>query len=242
MQIDLAGKVIFISGGTSVIGRAIVTECLRNNARVFFTYKDNRTRARALERKGATALGLDLTDRSAIKDLGKKIAQESLPIDLLINNAAAVRDKTIVTLGEDDWDTVLEINVTASVFLVKEFLPFLYKSKNAKILMIASQVGLHGAFGQANYAASKGAILSVTKSLAKELGKKKILVNALNPGFIRSPMTDGIPEKVKRDNLRRSCLASYGDTKEVADFVVYYASECVSKVSGQIFSLDSRIL
>lgn len=242
MQIDLAGSVVFISGGTSVIGRAIVTACLENNARVFFTYKNNRKIARALEEKGARAFCVDLSERAAIKDVGRQIAGEADRIDLLINNAAIVRDKATVSMCEDEWDSVVEINVTASVFLVKELLPLLYKSSRAKILMVASQVGLHGAFGQANYAASKGALLAVTKSLAKELGKNNILVNAVNPGFISSPMTENVPTAVQKENRERSCLATYGDPDEVAGFVLYYASRYVSKVSGQIFSLDSRIL
>lgn len=242
MQVDLADTVVVITGGTSVIGRAIVSACLENAARVFFTYKNNRTVACALEKKGARALRVDLSDRAARKDFGEKIAEEADRIDLLIHNAALVRDKVTVSISEDDWDSVLEVNLTASVFIIKQFLPLLYMSKSAKILMVASQVGWHGAYGQANYAASKGAMIAVTKSLAKELGKKNILVNAVNPGFIFSPMTENVPMAVQKENLERSCLATYGTPDEVAGFVLYYASRYVSKVSGQIFSLDSRIL
>jgi len=242
MQIDLKEKIIFVSGGTSVIGRAIVEECLASHAGVLFTYNTNTFIAAELEAKGAHGFCLDLLKRDQIKELKERIKKEFSTIDLLVNNAAFVHDMTLMNLNEKAWDEVISVNLTGTVFLTKALLPLLYKSKQGKILTITSQVGLHGAFGQANYAASKGGLISFTKSLAKEIGRKKILVNAVNPGFIDSPMTHSVPDHVRQHNLEQSCLATYGDPREIAYFVVFYASSFISNVSGQIFSLDSRIV
>jgi 3-oxoacyl-[acyl-carrier protein] reductase len=242
MQIDLANKTIFISGGTSVIGRAIIEECLAVHARVFFTYHNNKQMAAKLAKHGARGFCVDLLDRAQIKALKEALKKETIAIDLLINNAAMVNDKAVIHLSEKEWDDILAVNLTGTVFVTKTLLPFLYKSDQGKVLTITSQVGEHGAYGQANYAASKGGLISFTKTLAKELGRKKILVNALNPGFIDSPMTAQVPDAVRQENIMKSCLASYGNPREIAHFVVFYASSFISNVSGQIFSLDSRII
>ncbi len=241
MNINIEGKKILITGGSGTLGSHLVEEALANGAEVLFTYMKNKEKALSLEKKGAHAFTLDLASREAITNLKKEIKERVGHIDVLINNAVAICDKTVANLSEAEWDAVIGASLTGTVFLTKAMIPLLYKSSQGKILTVASQVGLHGGFGQASYAAAKGGLIAFTKSLAKEVGRKKILVNAINPGFMMSEITRHLPQTVLDDNKERSCLASYALPEEVAQFIIYLASDAVSRVSGQVFSFDSRI-
>jgi 3-oxoacyl-[acyl-carrier protein] reductase len=241
MLINLKNKIVFITGGTSVLGSEIIFACLESGARVFFSYYKNREKAQILSDKGAIGFPLDMRDRQACCQLNAFFQDKTDAIDLFIHNAAVTRDKTIFSMSENDWDQVLDANLNNVAHATKNLLPFLYKAAQAKILFITSQVGMHGAYGQANYGAAKGGLIALAKSLAQELGEKKILVNALNPGFMESPLSEHVPASVKESNKKRSCLSSFCDPTEVANFVVYYASDYLKQVSGQIFSFDSRM-
>lgn len=241
MVSGLGKKTILITGGSGTLGSHIVREALGSGAQVLFTYFQNEKASDALVAAGARAYKLHLADREKIKSLKKKIKEDVAHIDVLINNAVTVRDKTIVNLSEDEWDTVLDVALGGTVFLTKTFLPLLYKSVQGKILNIVSHIGLHGAYGQANYAAAKGGLIAFTKSLARELGRKKILVNAINPGFMVSDITRDVPPMIRGDNKKKSCLGLYSDPQEAAQFILYLASDAVRTVSGQVFHFDSRI-
>ncbi len=237
----LKNKTILVTGGSGTLGSQIVREALGNGSRVFFTFFENELKAQELEREGAFPYKLNLTQRDEIKNIKKRISEDANHLDILINNAVTVCDKTIVNLTTQEWDTVLDVGLNGTVFLTKAMLPLLYKSHQAKVFNIISQIGLHGAYGQANYASAKGGLIAFTKSLAREVGRKKILVNAVNPGFMRSDITLNIPKMVLEDNQKKSCLGEYSDPCEVARFILYLASDNVSTVSGQIFNFDSRI-
>ena len=158
----------------------------------------------------------------------------------MVHNAAIVGDRTIQNMTEEEWDHVLSADLTSVYYLTKKFLSFLFKKPGSKILNVVSRLGLQGGFGQANYAAAKGGLIALTKTLAQELGKKQILVNALNPGFMKSRMSEGMPPEALDRQFSMSVLGRISDPEEVSDFMIYLLSDRVRNVSGQIFHFESR--
>lgn len=240
MDVSLQGKKILITGGTSALGSAFVKKAIAAGAEVYFTWFSNDALCKDLEQTGAKGFRADLRKLSELKTLHSWMQSEAGLLDGLIHNAAVVKDRMIENLTEEDWDKVMDVNLKAAYFLVREFAGLLSQKERARILMIISQVGLHGAFGQANYAASKGGLIALVKSFARELGEKKILVNGLNPGFMKSRMTEDLPTQVIEANRVRSVIGEMSDPEEVADFMVYLMSNRCRRVSGQIFHYDSR--
>jgi len=209
-------------------------------ARVFLTFYQNHDEARALAEKGAECFPLDLSDFRGIDTLAQSLKKKVQRLDVLIHNAAAVRDHTILNMSEEEWDQVLCVNLKAPYYLTKKVMSLLFRGQPGKVLMITSRAAVSGIFGASNYAASKAGLVGLAKSLAKELGRKKILVNVVNPGFMKSRMTEALPEQVVAKNLEASPLGRISDPDEVADFLVYLCSDRVSQVTGQIFHFESR--
>ena len=242
MNISLNSKKVLVTGGTSALGFAFVKKAQQLGAQIFFTYHADEARANELRQLGAKGFCVDLSKSSDILALKTNLRSEIDFLDGLIHNAAITQDRTIQNLTEPEWDRVLNVNLKSVYLLTKEMLGFLFKSDQAKILTIISQVGLHGSFGQPNYSAAKGGLIALTKSLARELGSRKILVNALNPGFMKSKMTAQLSPDIIERNLTKSVIHEISDSEEVADFMVYLMSERVKRVSGQIFHYESRVV
>lgn len=240
MDVTLAGKQILITGGTSALGRVLVRRARGERATVFFTYHQNANEAKRLEQLGAKGFQVNLAKRSDIDELKKQIQSHTRTLDAMVHNAATVRDHTILNLTESEWDEVLRVDLDSVYYLIKRFLSFLFKKPGSKILNVVSRAGLRGGFGIANYAAAKGGLIALTKSLAREIGKKQILVNALNPGFMRSHMTKDIPEQAFHQNIQDSVLGCISDPEVVSDFMIYLLSDRFRGVSGQVFHFDSR--
>lgn len=240
MELSLKDKTILITGGTSKLGRAFVVKALAQGARVFFTYHKASDLAAELERGGARGIALDLADGRAIDAFVDAFSKETEQLDCLIHNAAATADSLIEKMSENAWDEVLNVNLKAPFYLTRKLLPLLMRRKPSKIFTLVSRAGLSGLAGAANYAAAKGGLIAMTKTLAKELGRKKILVNAVNPGFMRSAMTGKVPQSVLDRNLEDSPLKAFSDPEEVADFLVYLASDQMRQVTGQVFHFESR--
>jgi 3-oxoacyl-[acyl-carrier protein] reductase len=249
----LSGKTIVITGGTSRLGSAYVRKAIAAGGRVLFTYYKNETEAQSLRSIGATGFYLNLADLKMIEDFCTAVKTQEEHVDVLIHNAAAIADHTLQNLTEEDWDTVMAVNLKAPYYLTKKLLPLLFRKKNktnpdesgkpaSKIFMITSRVAILGGFGVSNYAASKAGLIGLTKSLAQELGKRQILVNAVNPGFMKSAMTEKLPEEVLVRNLEASPLGRYSNPEEVADFLVYLSSDSMTQVSGQVLHFESRKL
>lgn len=235
-----------ITGGTSRLGSAFIHKALKQNARVFFTYHQATEDAKALIQLGAAGFCLDLSKTPAIDEFVKAFKTQTDTLDVLIHNAAAVRDRTLGNLTEEDWDVVMAVNLKAPYYLTKKLLSYFLKGKPKdgaipkKILMISSRVAIQGGFGVSNYAASKAGLIGLAKSLAQELGKRKILVNVVNPGFMKSRMTDLLPPDVIETNRLASPLESFSDPDEVADFLIYLCSDQMTQVTGQTFHFESR--
>ncbi len=240
MDINLSGKSIFLTGGTSALGRIFVKRALEEGASVFFTYHENQKTAEELKQLGAVGFQIDLSKSVQIDELKKQLQVHTKELDALVHNAACIKDHTIQNLSEEEWDEVISIDLTSVYYLTKKFLSFLFKKPGTKILNVISRVGLKGGFGQANYAAAKGGLIALTKTLAQELGKKQILVNGLNPGFMKSKMTESIPMDAFKRNVEESVLNTISEPRAVSDFMIYLLSDRFQHVSGQIFHLDSR--
>ena len=240
LEKTLSEKIILITGGTSRLGTAFVRCALVLGARVFFTYHKSVSQAQTLTGEGAEGFPLDLADMRAIDQFAKMFKEKVPALDILIHNAALVLDHTIQNLSEEEWDLVLTVDLKAPYYLTKKLLPLLFKKTPAKIFMITSRVALAGGFGVSNYAAAKAGLIGLTRSLAAELGKKQILVNAVNPGFMKSRMTENLPEETFRRNLEASPLNRFSEPGEVAEFLAFLCSDRMTQVTGQVFYYDSR--
>ena len=237
---QLSGKNILITGGTSTLGSVFVQKSLEAGASVYFTYHQSGDRARDLVALGARSFKVDLTRSSSIENFQKEFRSQVKVLHVLIHNAALTHDATIQNMSEEAWDSVLGVNLKAPYLLTKKLLVPLFKAKPSKIFFIVSQAALHGIFGAANYSASKAGLVALAKSLAQELGRKEILVNCVNPGFMKSRMTESLPAEVIEKNIRESVLEKPSNPEEVADFLVYLSSDQMTQVSGQLFHFESR--
>ncbi|HNX69213.1 MAG TPA: SDR family oxidoreductase [Candidatus Omnitrophota bacterium] len=242
MESFLKDKTILITGGTSRLGQAFVRKAVQHGAHVFFTYFADEETARQLELLGARGSMVDFSSAKTMDEFAGAFKAKNERLDVLIHNAAMTSDFLIEKMPEKEWDRVMTVNLKAPFYLTKQLLPALLRKTPSKIFTIVSRAGLSGLYGAANYAASKGGLIAMTKSLAKELGRKKILVNAVNPGFMKSSMTAAIPEEILQKNLEMSPLKSFSDPEEVADFLVYLSSDLMRQVTGQVFHFESRPL
>ncbi len=242
MSLSLSGKNILITGGTSRLGEEFVSQALKAGASIFFTYHKNETKAGELESKGAKGFRLDLASVAAIDEFVKKFKETADTLDVLIHNAADVRDHTIQNMTEEEWDHVMAVDLKAPFYLTKKLLPYFLKKdgKARKIFMITSRAAVAGAVGVSNYAAAKAGLIGLTKSLAQELGKRNVLVNAVNPGFMKSSMTANMPEEATRRNLEANPLGRHSEPAEVAGFLAYLSSDAMTQVTGQVFHFEGR--
>lgn len=260
----LSDKTLLITGGTSRLGREIVRKALAEGAKVFLTTFQNQKEADALREAGAEVFQIDLSSMDQIDTLAAELKEKIQHLDILIHNAALVKDHTLQNLSEEDWDSVMTVNLKAPYYLTKKLMPLLFQKKNkknsaaspqeeptasdsgktvaSKIFFITSRAAIAGGFGISNYAAAKAGLIGLTKSLAQELGKRQILVNAVNPGFMKSSMTENLPEAVLRHHLELSPVSKYSNPAEVADFLVYLSSAHMAQVTGQVFHFESRKL
>lgn len=240
MELSLKDKTILITGGTSQLGQAFVRKAVGQGARVFFSYFKNTRTCKELEQMGAQGFPLDLADSQAIERFTASFKEKIEHLDILIHNAAATANAFIEKMSEKEWDDVLRVNLKAPFYLTQKLLPLLLRKTPSKIFTLVSRAGLSGLAGAANYAVSKGGLIAMTKTLAKELGRKKILVNAVNPGLMKSAMTASVPPEILQKSLEESPLKVFSDPEEVAEFLIYLSSDRMRQVTGQVFHFESR--
>jgi 3-oxoacyl-[acyl-carrier protein] reductase len=242
----LAHEVAIVTGAARGIGKSIAMALSKEGASVVLSdimEEVHKTAAEIGESGGkAVAVVGNVTkfpDCEAIVDMA---IQTFGKIDILVNNAGITRDNLVLRMSEEDWDAVLNINLKGAFLCTKAAIKPMIKQRSGKIINIASVIGLMGNAGQANYAASKGGVISLTKSMAKELGSRHIRVNAIAPGFIESKMTDAMSEEAKNSLFKGIPLGTLGKPEYVADAVVFLASSAASYITGQVLNVDGGMV
>ena len=243
---SLENKVAIITGAARGIGRAIAQKLSDEGATVVICdlMDEVMTTAEELRSGGATVLPLkvNVTDMKATEAMVNTVLEKLGRIDILVNNAGIVRDSLLVRMKETDWDSVIAVNLKGTFNCTKAVARPMMKQKSGKIVSIASVMGIIGNVGQANYSASKAGIIGLTKSAAKELGRRGINVNAVAPGFIMSKMTESLPEDQKRIILDMVPLGTYGTPADVANVVSFLVSESARYMTGQVIKVDGGLV
>lgn len=240
----LKDKVALVTGGSRGIGRAIVETLAADGVDVTFFYRGNGDAAREVTETGAasgwriTAEQVDVTDPAACEAAVERLADRSGRIDILVNNAGVIRDNILGLLSPDDVRTVLDANVGGVFNVTRAVVPHMISQRAGRIINISSVSGDKGGRGQTNYAASKGAINAMTRALAVELGRRKILVNAVAPGVIETEMSQQVRDLAGDEIKSRILLKRYGQPDEIAHAVWFLASRFANYITGQVLSVD----
>ena len=184
---------------------------------------------------------LNVTDRENIKEVAAQLKEKYGKLDILVNNAGITRDSLLQRMKEEDWDLVVDINLKGVYNVMQGLVSLLLKSESASVINMASVVGLDGNAGQTNYSATKGGVIAMAKSWAKEFGRKKLRANAIAPGFIKTDMTHVLPEKVVESVLENTPLRSMGEASDVADMALFLASDMSKFITGQVIRVDGGL-
>ena len=236
-------KLALITGGSRGIGRAIGLRLAKDGFDIAFTYSRG-AEAALLTKAECEALGAktaayqaDVTDSAGCAALVKTVYGHFGRIDVLVNNAGVTRDALIMRMSDEDYDTVMNTNARGAFYMLREVSKLMLKARSGHIINISSVVGITGNAGQVNYAASKAAVIGMTKSLARELAGRHINVNAIAPGFIRTDMTDALNENAREAILKSIPFGEMGEPEDVANMAAFLAGEESRYVTGQVFSV-----
>jgi len=244
VKIDLTGKNALVTGSTRGIGRAIAEAFAQSGARVAVVGRDLQRAEEAASAVGNNAAGFaaDVGDTAAIAKLVGDVEKAFGSIDILVNNAGITRDNLVMRLKDEDWDAVQNANLRGAFAAIRAVSRGMMKKRSGRIINIASIVGLIGNKGQANYAASKAGLIALTKSVAKELGSRNILVNAVAPGFIETEMTAAMTQEARDALGQQIALERLGSVQDVAAMVAFLASDLASYITGQVFVVDGGMV
>jgi 3-oxoacyl-[acyl-carrier protein] reductase len=240
---SLTGKIAVVTGGAQGIGQAIATTLAQEGSDVVVADLDaNRceetvARVQQLGRK-AMAVSVNVGDWDQVKGMIDRVQKDWERIDILVNNAGITRDGLLLRMKEEDWQAVLQVNLTGTFFCVKAVLPTMSRQRSGRIVNIASIVGAIGNIGQANYAASKAAVIGLTKTVAREYASRNITVNAVAPGFIDTAMTQDLSAETKEALLNQIPLKRLGQSSDIAAAVSFLCSEKAGYVTGHVLHVN----
>lgn len=244
---DFKGKVSLITGGSRGIGRGIAERLAELGSNVVITARSESVKEVAKEiadKYNVKALGVagDISKDSDVKELFKAINDEFGTLDICVNNAGISKDSLTMRTDVDDFAQVLDVNLKSVFMVSKEAMLIMMKKKHGRIINMSSIIGIKGNKGQPSYSASKAGIIGLTKTMAAEVASRNITVNAIAPGFIDTDMTNALPDKVKDVYLDRIPMKKYGDVADIAETVVFFASEGSKYITGQVIAVDGGML
>ncbi|HPB33609.1 MAG TPA: 3-oxoacyl-[acyl-carrier-protein] reductase [Caldisericia bacterium] len=240
-------KVVIITGGAGGIGRETALLISEEGGKVII-FDMNEIGLKEVEdtikSRGRNFKGykVDVSDFEIVQDAVNKVVEDFGKIDVLVNNAGITRDNFLTKMSVEDWNKVISINLTGTFNCTKAVIPYMYENGSGVIINVSSVVAIYGNIGQTNYIASKAGVIGLTKGWAKEFSKKGIRVNAVAPGFIKTPMTEKVPEKVIDFMVSRTPLGRMGETEEVAKAILFLSSDDASFITGVILNVDGGLV
>ncbi len=237
----MLNKTVFITGSSRGIGLSMAKAFFEDGYFVIGTSRSEFDLETALGSKNCLHMVLDVTDREAIKHALELLNARSLLPSVVVNNAGITKDQLFLRMKDDDWDQVLNTNLTSVFNITKTFIKSMVKAREGRVINISSVAALMGNPGQVNYSASKSGIGGFTRSLAKEVASRNITVNSITPGFIESDMTDALTEVQKSQILSGIPSQKFGEPKNIADLAVFLASDKAHYITGQTISVDGGL-
>lgn len=244
---QLTNQIAVVTGAGRGIGRAIALKFAAEGADVVCvsrTAENSEKVAQEVRSAGrrAWAMAVDVADAAAVNAAAEKILSEAGRVDVLVNNAGVTRDGLLMRMSDADWDTVMNTNLKGAFLFTRAFSRAFLKQRAGRIINVASVIGLVGNAGQANYAASKAALMGFTKSVAKEFGSRGVTVNALAPGFIETDMTAVLSEQLRADVLKTIPLGKLGQAEDIAEAALFLASPGAKYITGQVLTVDGGMV
>jgi 3-oxoacyl-[acyl-carrier protein] reductase len=235
---SLEGKTALVTGASRGIGRAIASELAAAGAAVVIGYRTGKDEAEALASElGARAVQADVSNAEE----AARLVAEAGDLDILVNNAGLTRDGLLARMPDDDWRVVLETNLSSVFYTCRAVCRPMMKKRAGAIVNVSSIVGVHGNWGQTNYAASKAGIIGFTKSLARELGSRNIRANVVAPGYVKTQLTDVLPEEATAAMLQNTPLGRLGEPEDVAGAVRFLCSDEASFITGEVILVDGGL-
>jgi 3-oxoacyl-[acyl-carrier protein] reductase len=235
---SLEGKTALVTGASRGIGRAIAIELAAGGASVVIGYRSGKDEADALAAElGGRAVQADVSNAED----ARRLVEEAGDLDILVNNAGLTRDGLLARMSDDDWRTVIDTNLSSVFYTCRAVCRPMMKKRAGAIVNVSSIVGVHGNWGQTNYAASKAGIIGFTKSLAKELGSRNVRANVVAPGFVKTQLTDVLPEEATAAMLTNTPLGRLGEPEDIVGAVRFLCSDAASFITGEVLLVDGGL-
>lgn len=243
---DLSGRIALITGSGQGIGKAVALELAKQGAKIVTNdvtgccADDTLEEVRGLGSDGL-AITADVSDPEQVDAMIKQIVETFGQLDILVNNAGTTRDNLIIRMDEDDWDLIMRVNLKSAWLCSKAVIRQMMKKRYGRIINMSSVSGLAGQAGQTNYSASKAGLIGLTKALAREVASRGITVNAVAPGFVKTKLTENLPKDILDGLVNNIPLGRWGTVEDIANAVVFLASDQASYITGHVLSVDGGL-